>query len=68
MAQSRVAGHAQQVELADDIAEDDCAIAWHSDTHYSLLRQSVAGKADITIAPQNVRLCPKAGMPFSADI
>ncbi|MGC1981970.1 MAG: hypothetical protein WA711_14740, partial [Pseudolabrys sp.] len=36
MAQSRVAGHAQQVELADDIAEDDCAIAGHSDTHYSL--------------------------------
>ena len=36
MAQSRVAGHAQQVELADDIAEDDCAIAGHSDTDYSL--------------------------------
>jgi hypothetical protein len=30
MAQSRVAGHAQQVELADDIAEDDCAIAGHN--------------------------------------
>ena len=29
MAQSRVAGHAQQVELAEDTAEDDCAIVGH---------------------------------------